>query len=313
MILEMVGKAAGIVMIVSLQEAPYRVPRKLTRIRARKIDMPFSQLFPDNDYQFQMRPRPSEPAAFFGPSAESGVILAERRRWLREAPDVYSAHRSEGDALLDETIRLARQWGSLPAGEEETLDAQVAPAEKCRLLGEFWEPDFLLLRPDLDGHFRLVSGCVCFPSSWALSEKIGKSLEQIHDAVPGLNEAAGKAIHTFLTRMKPGTGWMRENWGLSASDERNQHPARNLPKLSATSAPESVLLRVEEQILCSLPETGGVLFGIRLRHHSLGEVWDQPEWHDRIERALRTMPEAMARYKNLADWRKRFGDLKAGD
>ena len=275
--------------------------------------MSFSRLFPDDDYQFQMRPRPSEPAAFFGPTAETAAILAERRRWLREAPDVYSAHRPEGDALLNETIRFARQWGSLSAIEQETLDAPVAPAEKCRLLGEFWEPDFLLLRPDPEGRFQLVSACVCFPSSWALSEKMGKPLEQIHDAVPGLNEAAGKAIHTFLTRMKPGTGWLRENWGLSASAERNQHPVRNLPKLSAASAPEKILLRVEEQILCSLPESGGVLFGIRLRHHPLEEVWNHPEWRPRFERAVRTMPAAMAHYKNLAGWREEFGGLKGRD
>ena len=266
--------------------------------------MPFSKLFPDQDYHFQMRPRPSDPAAFFAPTPDGLAILEERRRWLRQAPRVYSAHRPEGDGALNETIQFARQWRTLSAEAQHNLGTTTDPVVRCRLLGEAWEPDFLLLLPDPEGRFRLVSGCVCFPSSWALDEKMGKSLEEIHAVVPGLNASAGKAIHTFLAKMKPGTGWLRENWGLSGSAERNQHPVRRLPKLAPATNPAEIFLRVEEQILCPLPESRGVLFGIRLRHHSLVEVWNHPEWRRRFERALETMPASMAAYKNLAVWRE---------
>lgn len=275
--------------------------------------MPFSKLFPDEDYDFQMRPRPSDPAAFFAPTPDGLAILEERRRWLRQAPGVYSAHCPEGDAALNETIQFARRWRTLAAEAQHDLETTTDPVVKCRLLGEAWQPDFLLLRPDPEGRFRLVSGCVCFPSSWALDEKMGKSLEEIHAVVPGLNASTGKAIHTFLTKMKPGTGWLRENWGLSASAERNQHPVRRLPKLAPAADPAEIFLRVEEQILCPLPESRGVLFGIRLRHHSLGEVWNHPEWRRRFERALETMPASMAAYKNLAAWRDTRPGRGSGD
>ena len=75
------------------------------------------------------------------------------------------------------------------------------------------EPDILFLVPsDESGEFRLVAGCVCFPSSWRLAEKLGKPLTAIHGPVPGLNEQLGAPITQFLRRLEPGIAWRRENW-----------------------------------------------------------------------------------------------------
>src|SRR5207247_2314497 len=151
-----------------------------------------------------------------------------------------------------------------------------SPSERLRALGEFWEPDFLLLKTSADGEIRLLGGCVCFPSSWRLSEKIGRPVEFIHSVVPGLNAGLGTAIHTFLAKLKPGIAWQRFNWGLSRSPELNQHPERRLPPLDATVRLAEVWLRVEDQALVALPKSGGILFGIRIVNRSLAEVAANP-------------------------------------
>jgi hypothetical protein len=159
----------------------------------------------------------------------------------------------------------------------------------------------LLLKAGSDSEIRLWGGCVCFPSSWNLQEKIGRPIEVIHGVVPGLNGQIGPQIHAFLSRLKPGVAWHRTNWGLSSSPELNQHPARQLPSLDGASVTAAaVWFRVEHQALVALPRTGGILFGIRVSVHPLNELKSERIAAARLVRALRTMPEAVACYKGLA-------------
>ena len=129
-----------------------------------------------------------------------------------------------------------------------------------------------MLKADADGEIRLYGGCLCFPSSWRLSDKLGQPIEFIHGPVPGLNASIGAAIHKFLAALKPGVASLRHNWGLARSAELNQHPDRDLPRLDATVDADEVWLRVEHQALVALPKSGGILFGIRVVNHSLAEV-----------------------------------------
>jgi dimethylamine monooxygenase subunit A len=265
--------------------------------------MTLEGLFPDDDYRFQMRFERGESADFFAVSARSETVLAERRRWLRSDPKTYAEILPPGEAMLDEVVELAREWnGFTPPG-------LTTAWEKCLALGEFWEPDYLLLKSDADRAIRLYGGCLCAPSSWRLDEKLGQPIEFIHGPVPGLNAHIGAAIHKFLDTLKPGAASLRHNWGLSRSPELNQHPDRDLPVLDATVSAEEVWLRVEHQALVALPKSGGILFGIRVVNHPLNEVKANQVAIARLGHALETMPEEMARYKNLVTARGRILDL----
>ncbi|MFO1500149.1 MAG: DUF3445 domain-containing protein [Verrucomicrobiota bacterium] len=266
--------------------------------------MVLAELIPDGDHQFQMRFQRGRFADFFGPSEQRGLLLQQRRHWLRGAPDKYAALLPEGQALLEAAIALARSAGDAP----NTLSEGNA-WHRCLALGEWWEPDFLLLGPDAAGEIRLWAACVCFPSSWNLDEKMGRPIEQIHGVVPGLNQTIGHQIHQFLARLKPGISWERTNWGLSRSPELNQHPHRQLPRLDAAAELSDVWLRVEHQSLVALGEGNGILFGIRLRIHPLRDVAADPLARPRLIRALATMPEPMAAYKGLGTARGRILQL----
>ena len=192
---------------------------------------------------------------------------------------------------------------SLPSshsGDQSREDSWAA----CLALGGSLEPDVVLLKTEDDGTFRLVAGVVCFPSHWSLHEKVGRPLEMIHGPVPGLNAALGSQISGFLNKLRPGVAWLRSNWGLTRGAERNNHPTRALPRLDASVRLEDVWVRLEHQALVALPQTGGVLFGIRLALHPLAEVKAEPALARGLARALQTMPEPMACYKGLSSARE---------
>ena len=257
--------------------------------------MSLAYLFPDQNYQFTLKVKRSEPAAFFRPKTDD--ILGERRQWLETMPSACLAFLPEAEPVLNEAIAAAAGWGTIPASQAESIQREPSPSVRLRMLGERWEPDILLMRADED--IRLVGGAICFPSSWSVEEKIGKPIHEIHQAVPGLNAALSGPIQNFLARLRPGAAWMRENWGLSSSPARNQHPSLKTPPLPDAPALSQSWLRIEEQALVALPQSGGILFGIRIVVVRLDELCRDLPAAQGLRRALETMPEAVAAYKNL--------------
>lgn len=268
--------------------------------------MTLAELFPDEDYRFNMRFGRGEASAFFAATKHHALLLGQRRHWLRAEPERYAALLPDGVPLLEEVSQLARDWNGFAPGDEI-----ASPWQQCLALGEFWEADYLLLQADTAGAIRLLGGCVCFPSSWRLADKLGQPMEFIHAPVPGLGESIGPAIHKFLAGLKPGAASLRHNWGLARSAELNHHPDRKLPRLDAQVRGDEIWLRVEQQALVALPESGGILFGIRIENHPLAEVKADAVARERLRRALETMPEPMAVYKGIASARQKILEILA--
>jgi dimethylamine monooxygenase subunit A len=267
-----------------------------------------AELFPDADFRHHLTLRRGSPHEFFRNSDGSGRLLLERRRWIQSAPRRYADLTQQGVPLLAEFLDLCGDtWNILcgpvrknfGSGEEQH---SVAVSDLERLGGEL-EPDVLFLSPDENGGFRLHGGVLCFPTGWALEEKMGCSLDFIHGVVPGLNAALAAPIHQFLSKLKPGVTFQRDNWGLSASEELNQHPSRGLPPPHAPVTLNQLWLRVEHQALVALPESKGVAFGIRVVNHRLNTLEDRGTVKGLL-RALQSMPAAMAEYKRIATVRE---------
>lgn len=247
------------------------------------------ELFPAGDHRFHLTLRRGAPADFFAPQDASGQVRRERRRWLAENPARYAALTTAGAPVLAEFAAQAAEW-NLPRPDE---------AGDIVAWGGSAEPDLLFLRGDAAGEFRLQGGALCFPTGWALEEKMGRTLDEIHGVVPGLNPALGRPIQQFLQRLKPGPAWRRANWGLAATDAWNLHPARAVPAPAPPVRLEALWLRVEEQALVALPRTGGIVFGIRIALHRLDRVAADPALRAGLRRALETMPEPLAIYKRI--------------
>ena len=243
-------------------------------------------LFPDEDFRFRMTMRRGRPADFFQNWDTTGGLLAQRRAALHSSPEQCLRSTPEGDALLPALLELAAGW-NLP---------KVADWPG---VGTRWEPDVLLLSPDGEGRYRLRGGAVCFPTGWALDEKIGRTLEEIHGVVPGLNASIGTAIHRLLGNLTPETAMLRDNWGITATDVLDLHPRHRVPSPRQPVRLEQLWLRVEHQALVGLPTGAGVVFGIRIALHRLDAIATQPELARRLGRALASMSDDLADYKGL--------------
>ena len=249
-------------------------------------------------YRFDMGLR-REDGTFFRNRQLDPHLLEERSRWLAESPERYTGVREGAGPLLSEARQLFSNSHQLNLPWSTDPESEAG----CRQLAERWEPDFLLLRRDPAGVFRLVAGGVCFPSSWALEEKLGQPLLAIHGPVPGLNHDLGSRIDTFLGSIKPGVEWERMNWGLAAVPDRNLHPALQRPRLNSGATLASTWLRIEHQAFRLLPSSGGLLFGIRLEMVKLEDMVGQPDSLAVLAQLLESMAPDIAEYKGLAEAR----------
>lgn len=253
----------------------------------------WTRLFPELDHRWTMGLRPVDSSAtFFADQDASGATRAERERWLASDPQAYAALWPEAEESLQETIAWARHLGT-------DVPAAASPWDQLLALGRAWEPDFVWMQPDADADYRLIGGVVCFPSSWALKDKVGRPIRDVHAPVPGLNDALGRQIDTFLAKLAPEQPWRRENWSLRRDAERNHHPSIARPRLDETIQADEVWLRVEHQLLVKLPRCGSVLFGIRIELVPLAEVLADPVTTQRLARNLATMSPEAAGYKDL--------------
>lgn len=266
------------------------------------MQVDWQRLFPDENYRFHMGLRPGDPTRFFQPTPSHSAILAERCRWLDSHPKEYAALLPDGVDLLNETIELAIQLKSIPPSMTSTLRSLdgADPLARCTNLGKQWEPDFLLLREDAERSLRLAGGVVCFPSGWALREKLGLDVTAIHNVVPRLNETLNRQIQTFFQRLPPGVAWERENWGLARSPDLNRHPLRMLSALDETATLANTWLRIEHQLFLRFQQTRGLLFAIRVTAHPLRELLDRHEIAKGFLRALQSMPPEVAIYKGIS-------------
>ena len=238
-------------------------------------------LFPaDEGFRHKMGLGRREFGDFYAPTAAGPLIRREKAAVLDHEAGLYTVWSDGGRAAFEE-FAASCGAGAATTGE---LSLQI-------------EPDFLLVMPP---GWTLAWASVCFPSRWSLEGKLGQPLPDLHQPVPGLNAELGGKIGTFLARLTPGEGWGRANWGLSASAQRNQHPTRPLPVLTAATPPEQTFLRVEDQHLLKLPRTGAVAFGIRIFSFRLSEAAADPAVRAGLQKKLRTMPPEVANYKGLA-------------
>ncbi len=220
-------------------------------------------------------------------------LLSERRRVIAEQ-QIRCVFEND---VSKEVIRFAGTW---------IATSQISGFAQ---LGGIWEPDFVLVQKQSPQN--LVGGCVCFPTHWHPEEKMGKPLVSAHGIVPGLNPALGAKIAPFIAGLADGRCYQRTNWGLTASDQLDQHPSCQIPKIHLRQdcggqvgglVKDEVFLRIEWQALTSLT-TDLAVFGIRIFHLRLEQLDERSR--GLLKQNLRTMPAEMLRYKRIEhcrDW-----------
>ena len=181
-------------------------------------------------------------------------------------------------------------------------DAGLHPLDAAaRLVPE----DLLLLEPRRranggtggDFDWYLVAASLCFPAHWVLAEKMNKPLAAIHAPVPDYRERLETPMDRFFTNMKIGPISSRMNWSLQLGDELFS-PHRSTRKAAMGDlANEDMCLRMENQTLRKLPETGLVLFTIRTHMVPMIRWQSTPGAIAALVDMLDQMSEAARNYK----------------
>ncbi len=240
----------------------------------------------DEDYRAQM--------------AEKERLLAARRADVlqslpqAEAPACELLEAVARWAIETHSDRFEREGAALRCPDGRNVSRARPPLEAAALLVQ---EDLCILQPDPAGTLILTGACLCFPSRWRLAEKLGHPMPAIHAPVPALNPRIGATIDRFLLGLKAGAIYSRTNWSLTTDPELFQPAALPHGPIAPAEAGERVFYRVERQTLRRLPETGAVLFGIRVHQHKLAAFAEIPEMRRALAAAVAALDPRLVAYK----------------
>ncbi len=231
-----------------------------------------------------------DPADFFCPQYPRETAEIREQLLAKNSAGLIWPLDTEDMELIN---NFAQPYLPEPALPHRSSSATRSSTKRLSLL--CFEPDFVLLsRPEL----IVLGGCVCFPSGWNLTDKVGKPIEFAHAPVPDLNARLGRNIRTFLSGLKVGETFQRFNWGLSSSDRLDQSPQSCISPIDPDFKPTRTFLRIEWQALAGLSPSR-LLFAIRIFQYDLATIRADRPVASLLASNLATMSEPVLRYKRL--------------
>lgn len=243
-----------------------------------------------SDFAIALRPI-GVPDWFEGGEAPEATV-ARKTALLSRAPELVWAETAGSAAGQAEALALVEAW----AGRAAATDGPSL--WRAGLL----VADDLCLMESVEGAWTLTALTLCAGSLFNAAEVIGRPLAELHAPVPGFAERLLGRVTRIFDRLPADAVLMRRNWSVLASGELHLPQAAPVRALAADLRPEdgatALHVRVERQSLRRLPETGGLLFSIRIWLHPLAAL--EGERRGAFARAWREASPAFRAYKGLA-------------
>jgi hypothetical protein len=209
---------------------------------------------------------------------------------LRDTPGAVTI---DGDVLTDQSTGFAVDTAAMHPLEAA---ARVVQEDLCVL-------------ERVEGPWRLTAACVCFPSRWRLSDKIGETLSSIHGPVPGFESELARTSATFFDRLATERPVWRLNWTLLDTPELHlpSPSSRRASTIEPSEAGARLWFRVERQTLRRLASSGAIVFTIRTYVDRLDSiVASRPDAAAALRATLASVSDEVAAYKG---WTAVLGPL----
>ena len=270
---------------------------------------------------FQIGLKPLDPAEWIDVDDGLAAYLDEKDRLIAAEPgEVFVAEATTEPAQAEVLRMLARHLPArFPDRYRRDGDAIEVAARRIDLgdhpplltAARLVQEDLILLQRDAGG-WRLTAGVVCFPSSWRVRDKFGRPVEEIHAPVPGFGPGTRPAelITRMFDNLRPEQPMLRWNWSLYGDDLLpHPLPSPTSRRYGEGERADHVFLRTERQTLRRLPETGAILFTVRIgidplelleRHPSRGTIAQA------LTRQLWELSDAQLDYKGMTTERERL-------
>ncbi len=238
------------------------------------VDSDFKQFHSHKTEQFQLRPD-----SVYGELPGSGPAVTEfidmlKAHLLTHYPRLYNA---DSDYLRQLQAEL-----DLPLSARNLWQASL------------WVQEDICLLQEIDGEYRLTAASVCSPSNWHPADKLGRSMDVIHQPVPGYEALLSRRVNSLFKAMSPSKPLLRFNWSLQYGNELYWRD-----KLQPRDLTEPRYWRVERQTLRRLPRSGAIVFMIRIYLHKQSEIEQDPVVRENLRSLLARLPEEEKIYKGL--------------
>lgn len=250
--------------------------------------------------------RPDEPFVHMGTHATPAgswlladdardMELALKRRLHAERRDAVFRCLPTADDAAGELLGAVTRWLD---DRGLAYDAPDPGEHPLAAAGQLVQDDLcLMVRRDGDWHFD--GGSVSFPSVWRMPERIGQPTMALHERVPHYDTLTDR-VDRFFDRLQPGKVVWRRNWSLKPYP--HLHVATSKTELPAGGhhvAPDGspYWIRTERQTLQRLPETGAIVFVIRVQVARAGVLRQRPDVARSLAGVYRSWDRPMREFK----------------
>jgi hypothetical protein len=248
-----------------------------------------------------------DPNRWIEPDDDLARYLAEKRDLAAtRLPDVF---RATDDSLEPQRECLAAIVAYLKSHHPQHLDETISADETQPPLlraGLLVQDDLVIMMKRETG-WHIAAAHLSFPSSWLLSEKFDRPMEAVHEHVPGFEGGTRNAamINRIFDNLAPKLPAERFNWSINWK-EKLFHPETGR---NDAAEPDQAVVRVERQTLTKLPQTGAIVFTIRIYLDPV-TLFEKHADGRRLALALADQLEALSepqlRYKGLDRQRQRL-------
>ena len=140
---------------------------------------------------------------------------------------------------------------------------------------------------------KLEACFVAFPSSWNAGEKVGKTLNELHEPIAD-NEALVRASEGIMRAMSSGQSFHRYTWGISSLSGYSNHPSYERPDFDSL---DDLTFRVEHERTATVIKDTTAVFLIHVDIYPLKEVLKTD--FGLIKESIDSMSDNVLEYKNL--------------
>ncbi|MEO1138614.1 MAG: DUF3445 domain-containing protein [Pseudomonadota bacterium] len=189
---------------------------------------------------------------------------------LQQYPDVVGVTEA-GRAAADELLVFVLDWlhahgtGYAVSKNEvhrpDGVDVPIDRNDPMGTLGRLVQEDLCVLtkHPEASEH-TLAAAALCFPASWRLQDKLGRSLVAIHDPVPSYDGSIARRVQRLFDGVQADRPMWRFN-ALNYADPSLHQPDRRDDEYARSGASDAYF-RSERQCILRLPETQACVFSI---------------------------------------------------